>query len=98
MYVYIYICALASYLYSDDLAHILKLNCVSRKGLRVFQRLFNSIDKDCCGAELSDPLVRGQSNRDANLPLLLWDIFYITFKLFRYASRIAPSSQYRMKK
>lgn len=60
---------------------------VSRDGLSVFLKSFNRIDKniDCCGAELCDPLLTELSNNEGNLPLLLWDLFLVTLKHFRYA-------------
>lgn len=73
------------YSLSLSLIYIRGFSSVSREGFSVFLKTFNKIDKkknDCCGAELSDPLVTGSSNHEANVPLLLSDLFLITFKDF----------------
>lgn len=63
----------------------LNLNCVSREGPSLPKAFQQDRQNDCCVAELGEPLVTGQSNQDANLSLLLCDLFLITFRQFRYA-------------
>lgn len=84
LYVNIYI-YIASFFISEDLAHTLNLNCVSRERLGVFLKPFNRIDKKMLGWTRWPLWFTAQSNHEANLRLLLWDLFFITFKHLRHA-------------
>lgn len=85
MYIYISPC-LVSYLYLGDFADSLNLRHVSWVGaLSSYKAFQQDGQSDCCGGEIPDPLVPGESNHEANLPLSMYDLPLVAFKLFKYA-------------
>lgn len=63
LYIYIYIYLfLASYLYLDDFADRPNLQHVSWVGLRLPKAFQQDWQNECCGGEICDPLVPGESN------------------------------------